>query len=284
MSNQQKQHRTTISDDLKYQICEWAETNKNKRHHEIASYFNERYPDLSINQSTISKILKERTDKLVSWVIGKSPHPRSFGRMNLNRLPVYYHSNPKAWMNSLLFEEILRYIDNIFRAQNKKILLLVDNAPSHFDPHDQDDNDDGINDEYDNFGKENSTSIRSHGNFHKGHAKMLKLMYDAGIIASFKAHYKQIYCHYILNLFDNGMDINRNKLTIKQAIDYIVDAWTNVLNDFFHNLDEKVSTEDFLNENDIISLIQDEMRAKNESPSHSDDSEEGPKLVSLSDA
>lgn len=40
-------------------------------------------------------------------------------------------------------------MDRRFRLQNKKILLLVDNAPSHFDPHyspaleiDQDDNDD----------------------------------------------------------------------------------------------------------------------------------------------
>ncbi|CAG8774112.1 3640_t:CDS:1, partial [Racocetra persica] len=59
MSNQQKQHRTAISDDLKHQICEWSENNKNKKHHEIASYFNENHPNLSIDRSTVSKILKE---------------------------------------------------------------------------------------------------------------------------------------------------------------------------------------------------------------------------------
>jgi len=38
-------------------------------------------------------------------------------------------------MNSSVFEEVLREMDRRFRLQNKKILLLVDNAPSHFDPH-----------------------------------------------------------------------------------------------------------------------------------------------------
>ena len=38
-------------------------------------------------------------------------------------------------MNSSVFEKVLREMDSHFRMQNKKILLLVDNAPSHFDPH-----------------------------------------------------------------------------------------------------------------------------------------------------
>ena len=75
------------------------------------------------------------TDKLKPWVIGNMKRPRPFSRINLERLPVHYRANPKAWMNSSIFEEVLRHMDNYFRAQNKKILLLVDNAPSHFDPH-----------------------------------------------------------------------------------------------------------------------------------------------------
>ena len=75
------------------------------------------------------------TDKLKPWVIGNAKRPRPLSKVNLERLPVYYHENPKAWMNSIIFEEVLQEIDNYFRAQNKKILLLMDNAPSHFDPH-----------------------------------------------------------------------------------------------------------------------------------------------------
>ena len=75
------------------------------------------------------------TDKLKPWVIGNSKRPRPLSKVNLERLPVYYRGNPKAWMNSSVFEEVLHEMDNRFRAQNKKILLLVDNAPSHFNPH-----------------------------------------------------------------------------------------------------------------------------------------------------
>ena len=75
------------------------------------------------------------TDKLKPWVIGNAKRPRPLLHMNLERLPVHYCGNPKAWMNSAVFEEVLRDMDIYFRLQNKKILLLVDNAPSHFDPH-----------------------------------------------------------------------------------------------------------------------------------------------------
>ena len=52
-------------------------------------------------------------------------------------------------------------MDSYFRAKNKKILLLVDNAPSHFNPHylpaeqdDQDEQDeDNINEEIEITGK-----------------------------------------------------------------------------------------------------------------------------------
>ncbi|CAB5189416.1 hypothetical protein RhiirA5_431991 [Rhizophagus irregularis] len=59
-SNQLKKHRSAISDDVKRQICEWAETNKNKTHIEIAKYFNDKYPNLTIEQCTISKILLQK--------------------------------------------------------------------------------------------------------------------------------------------------------------------------------------------------------------------------------
>lgn len=74
------------------------------------------------------------TDKLKPWVIGNSKRLRPLSRVNFEHLPVYYRGNPKAWMNSSIFEEVLREMDSYFRAQDKKILLLVDNAPSHFNP------------------------------------------------------------------------------------------------------------------------------------------------------
>ena len=96
------------------------------------------------------------TDKLKPWVIGNSKRPRPLSKVNLERLPVYYRGNPKAWMNSSVFEEVLREMDRRFRIQDKKILLLIDNTPSHFDPHyspaleiEQNDDDDASNGKFD---------------------------------------------------------------------------------------------------------------------------------------
>ena len=67
-------------------------------------------------------------------MIGKSKHPRPLLHVNLDRFSVHYCGNPKAWMNSRLFEKILLDMNKHFRTQNKKILLLINNVSSHFDP------------------------------------------------------------------------------------------------------------------------------------------------------
>jgi hypothetical protein len=72
--------------------------------------------------------------KLRPLVIGHSKKPRCFNGLNLSQLPVTYKNNSRAWMRSDIWEDWLRYIDAGFRIQNRKILLLVDNAPSHNTP------------------------------------------------------------------------------------------------------------------------------------------------------
>ena len=37
----------------------------------------------------------------------------------------------KSWMTGVLFEEWVRKLDSSFRAQNRKIALLIDNCPVH---------------------------------------------------------------------------------------------------------------------------------------------------------
>ena len=61
-----KQRRSAISDEVKRQICKWRKANKNKRHVDIANHFNEMYPNLTIDRSTISKILLQICCKTLS--------------------------------------------------------------------------------------------------------------------------------------------------------------------------------------------------------------------------
>jgi len=152
---------------------------------------------------------------------------------------------------------------------------------------------------------------------------------DAGIIASFKNYYKRNYCRHVLELFEEGKDINKEKINIKEAIDYVSDAWNHVteetvlncwkktgilpsstnedmdnasqiqqeiiddettdldhmivelndvndpnailladaLNDFFNDLEEIITTEAILNDDDIINLIRKENEDENENDS-----------------
>ena len=46
-------------------------------------------------------------------------------------IPLKYTNSKKAWMNSEIWTEYLKKWDRKLRNQNRKILLLIDNAPSH---------------------------------------------------------------------------------------------------------------------------------------------------------
>ena len=79
---------------------------------------------------------------------------------------------------------------------------------------------------------------------------------DAGIIKSFKAQYKRNYCRHILKLFEEGKDINKEKVNIKEAIDYIADAWDNVTDKTIFNCWVKTGILPSSTENDITNATQ----------------------------
>lgn len=72
-------------------------------------------------------------EKYQALVIGKAKQPRCFNKIKPETLPVMYRANKKAWMNSKLFEEWLKKFDRKMRCTGRKVLLFLDNAPSH--PH-----------------------------------------------------------------------------------------------------------------------------------------------------
>src|SRR5215213_3506750 len=74
------------------------------------------------------------THKFVPLVIGKSQNPRCLANINKSILPVTYRANSKAWMRSDIFIEWLNYHDRYFRTMDRKVVLLIDNAGSHFNP------------------------------------------------------------------------------------------------------------------------------------------------------
>ncbi|XP_037290737.2 tigger transposable element-derived protein 4 [Rhipicephalus microplus] len=72
---------------------------------------------------------EDGSEKLPALVIGKFEKPRCF--KNLKRLPCQYTFNRKAWMTAAKFAAYLQQLDSRMGAKDRKILLLLDNAPCH---------------------------------------------------------------------------------------------------------------------------------------------------------
>ena len=78
--------------------------------------------------------------KLTPLWIHNSKRPRPFKNVDMNRLPVFWQSNKKAWMTTVLFEEWFKehFIPEVKRYCRRKkiefkILLISDNCSSHPD-------------------------------------------------------------------------------------------------------------------------------------------------------
>ncbi|CAB5372344.1 unnamed protein product [Rhizophagus irregularis] len=130
---------------------------------------------------------------------------------------------------------------------DRKILLLIDNAGSHFNPKVFEETNSDLS-ESDEEVAESSHSAQNRKKAKKKVAKKkpdikltnIEFVYlppnttahlqpmDAGIIHSFKAKYKREFCNHIIHQFDRGINRETNKLNIKEAIDYIAEAWENV--------------------------------------------------------
>jgi hypothetical protein len=110
--------------------------------------------------------------KLPPLIIGKYANPRCFKTINIHNLPITYRHNSKAWMLTTLFQEWLCDFNNkiAIKHNGKRVLLLLDNCGSH--------KIEGLNLSHVDvhFLPPNTTS------------RIQPL--DAGIIMSFKRHYR----------------------------------------------------------------------------------------------
>ncbi|XP_065642738.1 tigger transposable element-derived protein 4-like [Hydra vulgaris] len=142
-------------------------------------------------------------EKLPMFVIGKSKNPRCF--KHIKQLPCTYKNQLKSWMTGDLFTEWVMKLDSFFRAQDRKVALLVDNCSAH--PHIE-----GLSNINLIFFPPNTTSV-------------LQPM-DQGVIRSLKAQYR----HKIVRLCIKAVDKNEPmpKISILQAMKDLVSSWNAV--------------------------------------------------------
>jgi len=119
------------------------------------------------------------TDKLKPLVIGKSANPRCFKNVRKENLDAKYEANKKAWMTGNIFGRWIESLNHTNRLKHRRILVLVDNASSHI-----------VSEELDyvkvQFLPPNTTPYLQ--------------PCDAGIINSFKTHYRKLYLQTVSTL------------------------------------------------------------------------------------
>jgi len=71
------------------------------------------------------------SEKLKPLFIHTYQNPRALKDKKKEELPVDYYWNSTAWMQVSIWNEYLKKLNVQMQSQNRKILLLVDNAPVH---------------------------------------------------------------------------------------------------------------------------------------------------------
>jgi hypothetical protein len=150
------------------------------------------------------------SEKLDTWVIGKSKNPRCFKNINRQLLRVQYRWNKSKWMTGLVMEEYLRWLDNKMRAQGRKILLLLDNFSGHELGVQLVGGLQGLSHVRIEWLPPNTTS----------HWQPL----DQGIIASFKLQYRRQWVSYMLRQYEAGKNPNKT-VTLLKAVQWTRSSW-----------------------------------------------------------
>ena len=142
-------------------------------------------------------------EKLEMFVIGKSKKPRCI--KNVKQLPCQYRAQKKSWMTGVLFEEWVRKRDSSFRAQTRKVALLIDNCPAHPEI-------------------KNLTNINLI--FLPPNTTSVLQPMEQGVIRGLKAHYRKK----VVRLCVKAVESNKplTKISILQATKHLVSSWNAV--------------------------------------------------------
>ncbi|RHY01755.1 hypothetical protein DYB25_012244 [Aphanomyces astaci] len=144
--------------------------------------------------------------------IGTAVQPRCFESRTGAQLGYDYHASKKAWMNGRIFNSFLKSMKNRMVPQDRKVLLLVDNAPPH--------------------------ALDEHTVLTKVKLKMLPpnttthlQPQDAGIIGSFMGKLKQRQLQSALgqiNMVMEGRQTGIYEVPLLEAMTWAKEAWRSV--------------------------------------------------------
>ena len=181
------------------------------------------------------------TEKMNLTFIHKYKTPHIMRNINYKNLPVYYFWNKKSWMQVSIFNEILLKLNEKMKQKRRKIVLLLDNAPVHLILDETKEKLDCINVKF--LPPNTTTKLQP---------------CDAGIIHSFKCHYKRFFIQNRIDAYDNVQNGFVDKLAdynIFEALQNSAEAWSMVSSQTISNCWKKtgiLSPCDEIEEDDLI--------------------------------
>lgn len=157
------------------------------------------------------------TERFPLMFIGNSCKPRCFNKKTGEELGLYYRNNKKAWMNSSLCFEWLKYIDNeIGKQPDRKILLLMDNCSAH-------------------GSKETLPSLQHvEVEFLPPNTTSKLQPLDAGIIAAMKVRYRRRQMEHAVDMLDEGV-LDVYKIDILTAMRWLSSIWSSISDETIRN-------------------------------------------------
>ncbi|RIB30890.1 DDE superfamily endonuclease-domain-containing protein [Gigaspora rosea] len=147
------------------------------------------------------------TKKMKLAFIHTCKTPRPLRNLNYTNLPIYYYWNKKSWMQVNIFNDLLLKLNYQIKLNDQKIILLVDNAPVHIILDETKPKLDCLRVE---FLPPNTTSILQ--------------PCDAGIIYSFKCHYKRLFVQNRIDAYDNMQNGVVNEIVPYNIYDAIINS------------------------------------------------------------
>jgi hypothetical protein len=146
-------------------------------------------------------------DKLPPLFIGHAKQPCAFKRQTGKALGFDYSYNSKAWMTGIIFREWVLRMESKMHTAGRRVLLLLDNAPSHVAA--------GLE----------LTNIQIAMLPPNATSKIQPM--DAGIIASFKCRYRRLQLQHAVDRDEAG-EHDIYKVDQLLAMNWCLDAWKDV--------------------------------------------------------
>ena len=142
-------------------------------------------------------------EKLEMFVIDKSKKLRCF--KNVKQLRSRCGAQKKSWVAEVLFEELVRKLDSSFRAQSRKVALVIDNCPAH---------------------PEIKTLTNINLIFLPPNTTSVLQTIDLDVIRSLKAHYQKKVVSLCIKAVESSKQLP--KISILQVMKHLVSSWNAV--------------------------------------------------------